>query len=370
MGWSHPDISLEDLIKLIKGFMDILILASGYQSSGLPATWDSPNIKKAFQWGLFFEHVFTRLRSLDDFENSMKELDEALSGMKSNFSLPPGLANLTVATLSRARVFVLEHLIHALPLRNGHLKSFLTASIEMDLDELKGAENDCLYVYLEKLRLQNMSRCLVPSRNNVTDPLISSQDMILDTDTKMLRADLTGFSIQELAKRQSSLSCIESAEKVLDILSKTVCRSGWPPSENKSLTEQQKHGVDSLVEEQLEESVSWNCWKSRTLTYLLNKRTIRLVSGARIIFSTPKIQWMKVLEQMKISAKCCKDDMCDTIELLLLGCVASHWHSLIECFMSIAYGLSAISKQYAEVQNLLLRRSHDPHAKWESTNSK
>lgn len=57
MGWNYPDISLDELVKLTKGFVDILILASGYQSSGLIAHWDPQNIKKAFQWGHFFENV-------------------------------------------------------------------------------------------------------------------------------------------------------------------------------------------------------------------------------------------------------------------------------------------------------------------------
>ena len=57
MGWSHPDVSLEDMVKLIKGFVDILILASGYQSSGHFVHWAPQNIKRAFQWGIFFENV-------------------------------------------------------------------------------------------------------------------------------------------------------------------------------------------------------------------------------------------------------------------------------------------------------------------------
>lgn len=57
MGWNYPEISLEEMVKLIKGFVDILILASGCQSSGLPAHWDAQNIKKALQWGIFFENV-------------------------------------------------------------------------------------------------------------------------------------------------------------------------------------------------------------------------------------------------------------------------------------------------------------------------
>ena len=70
MGWSHPDISLDELMNLVKGFVDILILASGYQSSGLPATWDADNIKKAVQWGIFFEEVRNPIRNLFDLQTS------------------------------------------------------------------------------------------------------------------------------------------------------------------------------------------------------------------------------------------------------------------------------------------------------------
>lgn len=57
MGWHHPEIGLDEMVKLVKGFVEILILSSGYQSSGLIAHWDAHNIKKAFQWSLFFERV-------------------------------------------------------------------------------------------------------------------------------------------------------------------------------------------------------------------------------------------------------------------------------------------------------------------------
>lgn len=57
MGWSYPDISIEDLMKLIKNFIDMMILASGYQSTGHLANWDPDNIKRSFQWALFLQNV-------------------------------------------------------------------------------------------------------------------------------------------------------------------------------------------------------------------------------------------------------------------------------------------------------------------------
>lgn len=56
-GWSYPDLSLEDLLKAVKGFIEMVNLASGYQSSGRIAHWDSLNINKALQWALFLQDV-------------------------------------------------------------------------------------------------------------------------------------------------------------------------------------------------------------------------------------------------------------------------------------------------------------------------
>lgn len=71
--WNYPEISLEDSLKAIKGFIDMLILASGYQSSGRLAHWDSGNIKRALQWALFIEDVGT-LKLLLFFESLLCEL--------------------------------------------------------------------------------------------------------------------------------------------------------------------------------------------------------------------------------------------------------------------------------------------------------
>lgn len=46
---------------------------------------------------------------------------------------------------------------------------------------------------------------------------------------------------------------------------------------------------------------------------MLDKRTIRLVSGASMIFSAPKIQWLHVFERLDLSANSNEDDLCETI---------------------------------------------------------
>lgn len=51
------------------------------------------------------------------------------------------------------------------------------------------------------------------------------------------------------------------------------------------------------------ELVTWNKWQSKSLSYFLSKRTLRLVSGANLIFSAPRAQWAEVLRRLKGSAE-------------------------------------------------------------------
>ncbi|XP_068319565.1 uncharacterized protein [Pyrus communis] len=324
MGWRHPQISMEEVVNLIKGFVDILILLSGYQSSGRIAHWDSHNVKKAFQWGLFFEQVFGSFSS-DDYANSVEKLDAVLSEMTSAASFPKGLAHLSSATLAKARRFVLEHLIHTLPLRDVHLRALLTATVEMG-------------------------------------------------------DGFTRYVVQELLRRWSTVSFITSVEAGLDVLSQSVRHSSWSEFDDNLLKEQLKHenapeiscGSLFRIVEWLLGSMTWNSWKSKNLSYFLDKRTIRLVSGASMIFSAPKIQWVQIFERLNlnISAGSSDDGLCETIELLLLGCITSRWTSLIEHLMSISHDYKNILEQYNEVCNLLHGRSTDLKSKQEATCTK
>lgn len=57
----------------------------------------------------------------------------------------------------------------------------------------------------------------------------------------------------------------------------------------------------------------WNQWKARSLSYLLDKRTIRLVSGAKLIFSAPKVQWLRVFESLKASNEAHNNNLLEII---------------------------------------------------------
>ncbi|KAF3967417.1 hypothetical protein CMV_008584 [Castanea mollissima] len=338
MGWVHPDISLEEMVKLTKGFVDILILASGYQSSGRIAHWDAQNIKKVFHWGLFFENVFSRLSGSDAYQDSVEELDAALSEMTSDASFPQ----------------VVDSVLF----------------IEMELDELLETEHDCLNAYLKKLTLQNRSLISVPDKKDfLKDSVISSQEMApIKKNEKSIADDLTKYALQEILKRKCAVSCISAVETGLDIILNTIRHKS--ESDNKLLNEQLKHEKAPMNVEPLLEFITWNHWKSRNLSYFLDKRTVRLVSGASLIFSAPKVQWIQVFQGLNISAKSSDNDFSETIELLLLGCIASRWNCLIEHFMHVSYYSLTISEQYHELCNLVFGRSQSLNSTDETMISK
>jgi len=57
MGWAHPAVAMEEVLRLVRGFVDVLVLAGGRTSSGAAATWSAEEVKKALRWALFFEEV-------------------------------------------------------------------------------------------------------------------------------------------------------------------------------------------------------------------------------------------------------------------------------------------------------------------------
>ncbi|XP_030496424.2 uncharacterized protein LOC115712303 [Cannabis sativa] len=363
--WFHPDISLEELMKLIKGFVDILILTSGYQSSGRIAHWDPININKAFQWAFFFENVLRTLSCLDNHQESLQELDAALSELTSDVSFPQGFTHLSSATLTMARGFLVEHFIHALPLRDSHLRAFLMAIIEMDLDELSGVEHDRLSVYLNNLKLQETSFSSVQNRMFCNEDLISSPNLYLDTKEGELKGNsFTKYTAQKLLKRSSAVSKISTIESGLETISNSIRCCSWSEFDDNLFKELMKQNDPPVIVEQLVGFVTWNHWKSKNLSYFLDKRTIHMVSGASMIFSAPKIQWVQVLERLKNSADRSDDDFRDTVELLLLGCITDRWSYFIKHLMSVSYYPITTSEQFQEVCKLL------PTGKFQTLDSK
>lgn len=70
---------------------------------------------------------------------------------------------------------------------------------------------------------------------------------------------------------------------------------------------------------------TWNLLKSRNLSYLLDKRTIRLVSGANLILSAPEDQWIRVFGQLDISTEA-EHNLCETVVSLSGFCIGLYFY--------------------------------------------
>ncbi|KAL2238716.1 UNVERIFIED_CONTAM: hypothetical protein Sindi_1063300 [Sesamum indicum] len=322
MGWSYPEISLQDLMKLIQNFVNMVILASGYQLTGRLAHWDSHNIKKSFRWANFLENLARGLTSSGDYQDSVKELDAALIGLTSNPHFPQGLAHLSCTTLCRAREFLLEHLIHTLPLRESHLKAIMTASVEMDFSNLQRIDNDYVDVYSEQLRrIPSKGLNLSESRNFMEGSKISSPSAVPSgKQYNVVDCDFTVTAVQQLGRRQLAVSCCSAVETGLENMWRTIGQSMHAELGCTSNSELIEHSACSIAEELPVEAIVWNRWRSRSLSYMLDNRTIRL-------------------------------------ELLLLGCIADRWSPLIEHLMSVSYKPLTLSRIYHEVFKLSLGKS-------------
>ncbi|CAL9114501.1 unnamed protein product [Musa acuminata var. zebrina] len=383
MSWCHPDITLGDLMQLIKGFVDILILANGYQLSGLPAVWDAPSIKNAVRWGLFFQDVFKRINDSCHFDNSMKELDAALRNLMSNPFCPQGLVHLTSTSLSRARDLVIECLVQSHIMGAKHLTSLLTAVIEMDVNDLNGTWNanstvytDILMLQMESLNLVSMDRGNFVKTRAASTPSTSKISGVsragncnpaMPEPMDYSFAHHSCFLIHEILQRQASILCITSAETGLDSILKLFMTEHMLVPEKNSLEGKPSTGNSP---KSMSELFLWSQWRSRCLSYLVDNRTIRLLSGANLIFSTPKVHWLQVLDPLKVLSDSINDHLLEIMEISLLGFISSRWTNLIGQFMSHSCDYLTISEQYSVLHCLLQENTQCAHSKMEALSSK
>ncbi|XP_064955487.1 uncharacterized protein LOC135607506 isoform X2 [Musa acuminata AAA Group] len=367
MSWCHPDITLGDLMQLIKGFVDILILANGYQSSGLPAVWDAPSIKNAVRWGLFFQD----------------ELDAALRNLMSNPFCPQGLVHLTSTSLSRARDLVIECLVQSHIMGAKHLTSLLTAVIEMDVNDLNGTWNanstvytDILMLQMESLNLVSMDRenfvktraASTPSTSKISGvSRAGSCNPAMPEPMDYSFAHHSCFLIHEILQRQASILCITSAETGLDSILNLFMTEHMLVPEKNSLEGKPSTGNSP---KSMSELFLWSQWRSRCLSYLVDNRTIRLLSGANLIFSTPKVHWLQVLDPLKVLSDSINDHLLEIMEISLLGFISSRWTNLIGQFMSHSCDYLTISEQYSVLHCLLQENTQCAHSKMEALSSK
>lgn len=61
LSWVHPYVTLPDLTHFAAAFLDLLLLASGLQSSARPFAWTPHHLRKALAWAAHLERVSIKL---------------------------------------------------------------------------------------------------------------------------------------------------------------------------------------------------------------------------------------------------------------------------------------------------------------------
>ncbi|XP_066332848.1 uncharacterized protein [Miscanthus floridulus] len=349
MGWAHPAVAMEEVLGLVRGFVDVVVLAGGRTSSGVAATWSADEVKKALRWALFFEEVFKDLRDSGQYEDSARELDAALLELTSSPEFPKGLAAVRSEMLSMARVLVVRHFLKAKTMSVESFDALLEAVVEMDIDGIcaTGVHNAC-QEYAESILNMNLS-CFAQSMNACDGGLPTSSDEP--------HAESMGNSriiVKEFQKTLDSALCACLAERGLETLLNSVKRNSFENRSNKPCVP-----VIPKTSRMIDEFLMWKQWRAKCLSYLLDERTIRVLAGASLIFKAPKEQWMKVFEPLKGLAEPCHSGLVETMELCLLGSITGRWNTLIEGFISHSFCFIPISKKYADLHQCLHRTSQE-----------
>ncbi|GJM87326.1 hypothetical protein PR202_ga03267 [Eleusine coracana subsp. coracana] len=219
MGWAHAAVSMEEVLGLVRGFVDLLVLAGGRTSSGAAATWSRGEVIKALRWALFFEELFKNLRDSGQYEDSARELDAALAELTSSPDFPKGLADMRSETLSSARTLVIRHFLKTKTTSVENFGALLEAVVEMDIDGFyaTGEHNAC-EEYVKSILDMNLSS-LIPTRNACKVGLPSTSD---EPHTKSMSSDHSHILVKEFLNGMDSASHTSLAERGLGTLLKSV----------------------------------------------------------------------------------------------------------------------------------------------------
>ncbi|XP_015689494.1 uncharacterized protein LOC102713987 [Oryza brachyantha] len=347
MGWAHETVAMEEVLALVRSFVDVLVLAGGSTSSGSAAAWRSGDVKKAFQWALFFEEVFKNLRDIGRYDDSARDLDAALVELTSSPNFPKGIEDLRSKTLSRARELVVKHFLKTTSVDN--LGAVLEAVVEMDIDGIcPSGERDVCQEYVRSILDMNLSRLML-KRN--------ACDVGHPPSSEICEESLLGNSqilLKELQKKLDTSLCISLAERGLSTLLKSMKNNSFDDAGSTSCTP-----ATAWKTQIIDKFILWKQWRAKCLSYLLNERTIRIISGTKLIFNAPKEQWIGLFGPLKVSADSYQSGLIEVMEICLLGLAARQWNSLIESFMSHTFSFFPISKQYADLRQLLQGTAQD-----------
>uniref|UniRef100_A0A0E0GES0 MYB-CC type transcription factor LHEQLE-containing domain-containing protein n=1 Tax=Oryza nivara TaxID=4536 RepID=A0A0E0GES0_ORYNI len=296
---------MEELLGLVRGFVDVLVLAGGRTSSGAAATWRSGDVKKALQWALFFEEVFKNLRDDGQYDESASELDAALVQLASSPNFPKGIEDIRSKTLAMARELVVKHFLKTTNAEN--LGAVLQAVVEMDMDGISASgECNVCQEYVQSILDMNLPSLMRTKNARDVGHSTSSDEFCEES----LFTGNSQILLKELQKKLDSGSCISLAERELNTLLKSMKKDSFDSAGSTlctSATAQKTQIIDKFI--------LWKQWKAKCLSYLLDERTIRIMSGTNMIFNAPKEQWMGLFEPLKVSADSSQSGIIEVMEM-------------------------------------------------------
>ncbi|KAL3699397.1 hypothetical protein R1sor_017419 [Riccia sorocarpa] len=240
-GWFHPDVGLNEFVQHVCGFLDTLILAYGYRSDGNPAVWTRGTLHKALGWACYIEEVLGKLPPGPRGEESKETLNLRLKMLFEKEPLPPGMTKVSSAELEKARSLLVQVLAQALPAET----AWLTASV------------------LEAGR----------------------------------EAEMKEFVTRELSERCIATGSVKSLQHASDLvveslLSRTqdtaVAVDLWQTPQDSS------EGTPYEFEE----------WVDGGLRFITSAETIHKRSGAALIFSAGRTEWLKAFESLLSPLDC------------------------------------------------------------------
>ncbi|KAI5061867.1 hypothetical protein GOP47_0022406 [Adiantum capillus-veneris] len=132
--WTHPDVSLHQLLSLIRAFVEMLLLASGFQPSGSPAFWRSQDVLGALGWASLIEQIIAKISVREEDKYSRETLNRTLQGFMLETSYPEGLPKLSCEILGESKKLLIHAMSHALGSYNGQIESLVTAAYKDEKD--------------------------------------------------------------------------------------------------------------------------------------------------------------------------------------------------------------------------------------------
>ncbi|EFJ31977.1 hypothetical protein SELMODRAFT_408361 [Selaginella moellendorffii] len=278
MAWAHEAMSLEELIQVASAFLDILVLASGYQSSGAPVFWHPRGVARAMRWAALLERAMRGFPATDQGRSSMEILDMALLDLMDATPHPPGLPQLTCRLLSTARNVLLVSLVVAAP--DTDLAEFLR--------ERKGGSS---------ARKRSFDEFQVPEAITLE---------VLSRERAKSGLDRLGEGLERVVEEISSSRLVKT--RAIPIW-KEDGTSDHPDT---------SRGSSCLCER----------WCQEAISYWTSAKTIYKLTGAMTIFDAEMELWIPVLDSLHrkaVTSATQGDEVVEVAELCLLYLASTAW---------------------------------------------